>query len=160
MFIDETDVTFQAGDGGHGKNSFYFYKGYKRGPNGGDGGDGGNVYMTVISDHSALIQFMGNKVRKAERGYDGLKDKKSGKNGKYIIVVLPLGSILTDKGNGEIIELNDLNRKVLICKGGRGGRGTFSLLSQRNPGPVAEPGEPGQRKDFKIVLKLIVDYGL
>lgn len=159
MFIDEVNVIFQAGNGATGKASFY--PGWKSGPDGGNGGNGGNIYITVTSDLTALNQFMGVNNRKAENGQPGGTYRKSGKNGHDITSTLPLGSILTDKQTGEVFELNDINQKILICTGGQGGKGTYALRSSSNTTPMkAEPGQPGQKRDLKIILKLIADYGL
>lgn len=159
MFVDEAEVIFQAGNGAPGKASFY--RGYKSGPDGGDGGDGGNLFITVTSDLTILAQFMGNKTRMAESGENGNKCRKRGRNGKDTTVILPLGATLTDQNTGEIIELDDLNKKILLCKAGHGGRGTYALRSPSNTTPQkAEPGTPGQKRNLKIVLKLIADYGL
>ncbi len=159
MFVDEVGVVFKAGDGGNGKASFY--PGDKTGPDGGNGGKGGDIYLALTSDLSALNQFLGNNKRKAEDGKPGRKLRKSGRNGKDITVTLPLGSIITDQETGEVIELNDTGQKILFCKGGRGGKGTHDLASPSNTTPLkAEPGEPGQKRNLKIVLKLIADFGL
>lgn len=159
MFVDEVEVIFQAGNGHPGKASFY--PGWKSGPDGGDGGSGGNIYITVTSDLTLLTQFMGVKKRYAENGQRGGSYRKSGRNGDDITIILPFGSILTDKDTGEVIELSDLQQKILICKGGKGGRGTYALRSPGNTTPLhGEPGQPGQRRNLKIVLKLIADYGL
>ncbi len=158
MFVDEVEVFLQAGNGASGRASFY--PGWKSGPDGGDGGNGGNIYITVTSDLTALSQLMGVKTRKAENGQPGGTYRKSGSNGRDITIILPLGSILTDKDTAEVIELNDIHQKVLICRGGKGGRGTYTLRSPSNTTPIkAEPGKPGQRRNLKIVLKLIADYG-
>lgn len=159
MFIDEVKVILQAGNGASGKASFY--PGWNSGPDGGDGGNGGNIYITVTSDLTALNQFMGVKTRKAENGQSGGTYRKSGRNGSDVTITLPLGSILNDQDTAEVIELSDIHRKVLICKGGRGGRGTYALRSPSNTTPTkGEPGEPGRKRNLKIVLKLIADYGL
>lgn len=159
MFVDEVEVIFKAGDGGAGKASFYPKD--KAGPDGGNGGNGGNLYLTVTSDLTALNQFQGKKTRRAENGQPGRKLRKSGKTGKDFTVSLPLGCILTDQETGEIIELNNLKQKVLICKGGLGGKGTHDLASPSNTTPLkAEPGQPGQKRNLKIVLKLLADCGL
>ncbi|MBI3379712.1 GTPase ObgE [Candidatus Gottesmanbacteria bacterium] len=159
MFIDEVEVTFQAGNGAPGKASFY--PKYKSGPDGGDGGSGGNIYINVTSDLTTLSQFMGVKFRRAEDGQPGGKLRKTGRRGRDSTFILPLGSILTDQNTGELFELNDINQKILLCKGGHGGRGTYNLRSPSNTTPLAgEPGEPGQKRNLKIVLKLIADYGL
>jgi len=159
MFVDEVEVIFQAGDGAAGKASFY--PGWKSGPDGGNGGSGGNIYITVTSDLTTLSQFLGKKTRKGEDGQAGGKYRKSGRNGDDITITLPLGCILTDQDTGDVIELSDINQKVLICKGGKGGKGTYALASPSNTTPLrGEPGEPGQKRNLKIVLKLIADYGL
>lgn len=159
MFIDEIEVVFEAGHGGAGKASFY--PGYKSGPDGGNGGDGGSIYLEVSSDLSLLNQFQGKRLRKAEDGQKGGKFRKSGKNGKDLTILLPLGSVLTDEVTRETIELNELDKKILICYGGKGGRGTRDLASPSNTTPTsAQPGQPGQKRRLQIVLKLIADYGL
>lgn len=159
MFIDEVDVIFQAGNGGPGRASFY--PGYKSGPDGGNGGNGGSIYVTVSSDLSILNQFQGNRIRKAEVGGKGGSNNKYGRNGSDLTVLLPLGSAVTDIETNETIEMDDINKRVLVCRGGFGGRGTKALASPNNTTPIhAEPGKPGQEKKLKIVLKLIADYGL
>ena len=159
MFVDEVEVIFRAGDGAGGRVSFY--PGDKSGPDGGNGGNGGDIYLAVTSDLTALNQFLGIKTREAEDGQAGGKFRKSGGKGKDITITLPLGCFLTDQETGEVIELNDLRQKVLICKGGQGGKGTYALRSPTNTTPLAaEPGKPGQKRNLKIVLKLIADYGL
>lgn len=159
MFVDEVEVIFKAGKGGNGKASFY--PGLKSGPDGGNGGNGGNIYLTVTSDITTLNQFLGVKLRKAEDGKTGGKYRKSGKSGQDLTISLPLGSILTDQETGEVFELNDLRQKLLFCQGGLGGKGTFKLASPQNTTPIkAEPGQPGQQRKLKIVLKLIADFGL
>lgn len=159
MFIDEVEVVFQAGDGGAGRASFF--PGFKTGPDGGNGGQGGNIYLAASSDLSLLQQFQGRKNRIAESGEKGGKNNKYGRNGKDLTILLPLGSAVTNLETKETIEMDDLNKRVLICKGGFGGRGTKALASSRNTTPtVAEPGRPGEIKKLKIVLKLIADFGL
>lgn len=159
MFIDEVEVTFIAGSGGNGKASFY--PGYKSGPNGGNGGNGGHVYISVTSDLTALNQFSGIKTRSAQDGEPGRNYRKTGRNGEDITITLPLGTMLIDKNTNEVIELDNINRKFLVCSGGLGGKGTYALASPSNTTPLkAEPGSPGQKRHMKLVLKLIADYGL
>ena len=159
MLVDEVEVIFLAGDGAGGKVSFY--PGDKSGPDGGNGGNGGDIYLAVTSDLTALNQFLGIKTREAEDGQAGGNFRKSGRKGKDITITLPLGCFFTDQETGEVIELNDIRQKVLICKGGQGGKGSYALRSSINTTPLAaEPGKPGQKRNLKIVLKLIADYGL
>jgi len=159
MFIDEVDVTFQAGNGANGKASFY--PGHKSGPNGGNGGSGGSIYLMVTSNLMALNQFLGSKIRMAQNGEIGGTYRKAGRNGRDFTLTLPLGSILTDRNTKEVFELTDVNQKLLICKGGLGGRGTYDLRSPSNTTPLrGERGKKGQKRKLQIVLKLIADYGL
>lgn len=159
MFIDEIEVTFAGGNGGAGKASFY--PGFKSGPNGGNGGNGGNMYVSATSDLTTLNQFSSNKFIKAEDGIMGQSYKKTGRNGKNKTILLPVGSQLTDKITKEVIELNQIGQIILICKGGRGGRGTYALASPSNTTPTrGEQGQLGEERHFFIELKLIADYGL
>lgn len=159
MFVDQVEITFHAGAGGDGKSSFY--PKYGAGPDGGTGGKGGDVYIRVTSDLTALSQFLGRKERRAQNGQPGAKLRKSGKNGSSIIITLPIGCILTDLDTKEVFELNDLHQNILICKGGNGGLGTYALASPSNTTPLhGQPGNPGQKRNLEIILKLIADYGL
>lgn len=159
MFVDEVVVTFMAGDGGNGKASFF--PGYKSGPNGGNGGNGGNLYVSSTSDLTVLNHFTQNKVIRAENGENGHVNRKSGKSGKDITVLLPLGSEITDLNTGEVFVLGSKNQTMLFCRRGIGGRGTYELRSPSNTTPLhGEAGTKGQIRRVKIVLKLIADYGL
>lgn len=159
MFVDEVEVTFKAGDGGHGKASFF--PGYKSGPNGGDGGNGGNMWIASSPDLTLLNLLAGKKTIKAENGEDGFINRKTGKSGRDKTVVLPIGSIITDLDTGDVIELTAKNEKILLCKRGMGGRGTYALRSPSNTTPLhGEPGTKGQVRHVRITLKIIADYGL
>ena len=159
MLIDDVSIEVTAGHGGAGKVSFG--KGMRSGPDGGNGGKGGNAYITVTSNLFALNQFSRNKHIRAEDGQAGGVNRKSGRDGKDIELKLPVGSILTDLESGQEIELTDLNQKILICRGGLGGRGNFELRSSRNTTPMrAQKGLPGETKQFKILLKFLAHYGL
>lgn len=159
MFIDEVEITCIAGRGGDGKTSFL--PGYKVIPNGGNGGRGGDIYVITSPDVTLLSQLTGNKKIKAEDGKRGEIHKRTGKIGKTTTIYLPIGSLITEKNTGETIELTTLNQKLLLCKGGEGGKGTWELRTTdfRNKFP-AEPGHPGEKKELRIVVKLTADYGL
>lgn len=159
MFIDEVEVKFIAGHGGKGKVSFY--PGFKSGPDGGNGGRGGDIYLEATSDLTALKQFSAKKTITAENGEAGMNNRKFGKDGFDSLIYLPVGSFLKEKITGEVVELNHPGEKVLICKGGLGGRGNFEFKSPRNTTPeYAQPGLAGEEKQFEIVLKLTADFGL
>lgn len=159
MIIDEAEVTFRAGHGGPGKVSFF--PGKKSGPDGGNGGRGGDIYLKVTSDLTALNQFTREKFLRAEDGESGGSNRRSGKDGKDLEILMPVGTSLIDKNTNGEIELSDLNQRILICKGGIGGRGNFELKSSRRTTPMfAQKGLPGEEKHFIVVLKLIADFGL
>lgn len=156
MLIDEVEITIKAGHGGAGKVSFD-----TRGPDGGNGGRGGDVLITVTSDLKALNQFSGEKYVEATDGNAGTKKRSSGKKGDDRELVLPIGCTLTEVDTGETVELTNLEQRIVICKGGLGGRGNFEFKSSKNRSPsYAQPGRPGECKKFKIVLRFIADFGL
>lgn len=159
MFTDEVEVSFQAGNGGSGRASFYPPP--MRGPDGGNGGKGGDVFLTVTKDTQELSKFASKHLWEAEKGQRGEDFKKTGRNGKDLIISIPTGSLLINTDTNEQFELIDLNEPILICKGGDGGRGNFEFRSSTNTTPkYSEPGFPGEKKHFKIILRLIADYGL
>ncbi|MCL5784748.1 MAG: GTPase ObgE [Patescibacteria group bacterium] len=162
MLIDEVDdVIFKAGHGGAGKVSFVPSRTQKGGPDGGNGGRGGDVWIRVTSDTFALNQFSKSKLLEAENGEMGGKNKKSGSNGHDLEIALPLGTLVVDKDSGEEIDLNSLDQRILISKGGLGGRGNAELANSRNTTPkYAQHGLPGEERHLKLVLKLIADFGL
>ncbi|QQS38505.1 GTPase ObgE [Candidatus Woesebacteria bacterium] len=157
--IDETHIILKAGDGGEGAVSFG--KHAKSGPDGGNGGDGGNIYITTSSDLTLLSQFQGKRIITAEFGYHGSKDKKAGRKGNDIIVSLPVGSLIVDQDTNEEYELEKVGETFLFCNGGIGGIGNFDLRSSRNTTPKNTiPATKGQKRQVKIVLRYIADYGL
>lgn len=158
MLVDEVEITIQAGKGGPGRVSFYAKSG--GGPNGGNGGKGGDVYMKVISDLYALGKFLSHPECKAENGQPGGDNKKSGADGKDLILIVPVGTTLIDQAGHEI-ELNDLNKELLLAKGGLGGKGNSFFKSPANTTPkYAQPGLHGEKKKLILKLKLIADFGL
>lgn len=159
MLVDEAEVTLKGGHGGPGRVSFN--PGRFGGPSGGNGGKGGDVYVTVTSDLTALNQFTHQIEFEAESGKPGDSNKKSGSNGRDLEIQMPIGTTLIDQRDGEIIDLDSLHEKVLISKGGLGGRGNWVFRSPTNTTPkYAQPGLRGQERNFKVILKLIADFGL
>lgn len=159
MLVDEIDVAIVAGHGGPGKVSFG--RMFHSGPDGGNGGKGGDVYISVTSDLHALNHYVQHPHIKALDGQPGKSNRAFGKDAPDITISLPIGSGLHDLDTGENIELNDLQQKILICRGGLGGRGNYEFKSGTNINPdYAQPGLPGEEKHFHVVLKFIAEYGL
>jgi GTPase len=159
MLVDEIDLIFKAGHGGAGKVSFG--PGKYSGPDGGNGGRGGDIIIKVTSDQTALNRFIGKTILEADNGVMGESNKRFGRDGKDLTVVLPIGTVLVNKQTGEEIELSDLSQEFVLCKGGLGGKGNAEFASASRTTPkFAQPGLEGEIKDLKIILKLIADFGL
>lgn len=159
MFIDELKIAVKAGKGGPGKVSFH--PGLKAGPDGGNGGRGGDVYIQATSDITALNQFSQNKSLSAEDGHMGENNLRSGKDGLDLVLKLPIGSLITIQPSGEQLEIINIGQKILLCKGGLGGRGNFELRSSRVTTPIhAQKGLPGKAAQLDITLRLIANFGL
>lgn len=159
MLIDEVQVLLKGGHGGPGRVSFN--PGRRKGPNGGNGGKGGDIYITVTSDLSALNQFSKTKTIEAPNGEMGGIYQKSGKDATDLEIKMPIGTEILDLKTEEKIELNDLNQRILICKGGLGGRGNFEFKSSKNTTPMyAQKGLTGDARELKLILKFLADFGL
>ena len=111
MFIDEVDITVQAGHGGAGIVSFGKKMG--SGPDGGNGGKGGSVYFSAVNDITLLTQFTTQSSFEADYGYPGDKNRKSGKDGDDLVINLPVGTTIIDKKTKEIKSISDA---IIICR--------------------------------------------
>ena len=163
MFFDIVKLYLKAGNGGNGAISFLQDKiTIKGGPDGGDGGNGGNIYLVGVSDRSSLSDFLGKSHFSAENGRDGRKGNKTGKTGKDIIINVPVGTVIKDADTNEVIvDIVKAGQKVLIAKGGKGGKGnaSFATPTQRTP-KIAEKGKKGDYREIILDLKLFADVGL
>ena len=162
MLVDEVHILVKAGNGGNGSASFIRNSQTARGgPDGGNGGIGGSVYIQGINDIDALQTFRYNKKARAEDGVNGGKNKLFGRNGKDLIIKVPLGTLVIDVSSKSTFEVIDETTKHLIARGGKGGRGNNEFKSATNQAPkFAEKGESGEDKKIKLELKLIADVGL
>lgn len=159
MFVDELILKVEAGHGGHGKVSFR--RPPNRGPDGGNGGKGGSIYIQPTSDIMRLGRFSRNTNIKADNGEVGQRSTKFGKDALDKTVTLPVGSFIEVLEDGTIFEITPETDTFLIAEGGLGGRGNHEFRSPTNTTPMeSEPGEKGEKKTLKILLKLIADYGL
>jgi len=162
MFIDELKIFIKAGDGGNGVERWRHEKGREfGGPSGGNGGSGADVYVVGVRDINLLAKYKHKKEFIAQDGEDGKKNSLHGYDGKDMLIELPAGSVITNHETGEKFSLDNEGQKILILKGGHGGRGNESFKSSTNIRPKEwTPGQKGQQAEFSIELELIVDVGL
>jgi GTP-binding protein len=163
MFIDYAKIFIKSGDGGNGCVSFRREKFVPRGgPNGGDGGNGGNVVFRASANLSTLLDYRYNKFFRAKRGEHGQGGDKTGKNGKDIIVKVPMGTVVKNALTGETIaELLEDKQEIIVLEGGMGGRGNVHFKSSTNQAPrIADKGRKGEEVEVILELKLIADVGL
>lgn len=159
MFIDEVEISFKAGNGGPGKVSFF--PGKHSGPDGGNGGFGGDFYIKASSNITNLNNFLGKHVISAPDGVPGGSNNRAGSKGDDLEVNLPIGTLLIDTVTGEKLELSQENQKILLCIGGKGGKGNSEFKSSSNTAPhYAQKGLRGQKRNFKVIVRMIADFGL
>jgi GTPase len=160
MLTDEVKIKVHAGKGGDGVVAFNKTK-MSLGPTGGKGGKGGNVYFEGVSDLTKLNRYKSKIDYYAENGNNGARDKSTGRDGRDIVLGVPVGSVLKNLNTEEIFDITEVGQKVLAAKGGLGGRGNFYFRSPSNTSPQEfEKGKPGQEFEFFIELRLIAKIGL
>src|ERR1700736_1163816 len=171
QFIDEATIMVAAGKGGDGivawRREKYVPKG---GPAGGDGGRGGDVVLLADPELGTLVDFRFKKQFAAELGRTGMKSNKSGKAGDDLIVRVPVGTLVTrteidaegNRGHSRLFaDLSTPNERVRVAKGGRGGLGNQHFATAARQAPrFAYNGEPGERCELKLELKLLADAGI
>ena len=163
MFTDQVEIHIRSGKGGDGMVHFRREKFIPRGgPDGGDGGRGGDVIFEVKHTLNTLSSFRQNQKFKAEDGFKGGPSQMSGRAGKDLIIHIPPGTIIFDAETDAIIgDLTLPDQRLLVCKGGRGGRGNQHFATSRNQAPrTAERGAPHEERRLRLELKLIADIGL
>ena len=167
MFVDEVDIHVAAGHGGKGCLSFRREKFVPRGgPDGGDGGHGGSVFIVATPTKNTLVDFRYHPEFEAKRGAHGQGANKTGHGGADLDIPVPVGTLVFEKSadSDELIPMADLTeegQRVLVAKGGRGGRGNARFVSSTNRAPRrTEPGEDGEQRFIRLQLKLIADVGL
>ncbi len=158
MFVDEAEIQVEAGHGGPGKVSFFANK---SGPSGGNGGRGGDVYAIVNTNLSSLKRYVEKTKFKAENGLPGQSNRKEGLAGDDLYLQVPIGTTIIDLDTSQETELSVQNPQVFLCHGGIGGRGNDAFKTSTFQTPrTAEPGKPGKVRRFKLIQKLIADFGL
>jgi GTP-binding protein len=167
VFVDEVDIHVQAGSGGAGCLSFRREKFVPRGgPDGGDGGGGGSIFIVATPTKNTLVDFRFHPEFKARRGQHGQGSNRTGQTADDLEIAVPVGTLVFEKNPGErelrlLGDLAEEGQRVLVAKGGRGGRGNARFVSSTNRAPRrTEPGEEGEERQLRLQLKLIADVGL
>ncbi len=162
-FVDEAEITVEAGKGGNGCLSFrrekYIEKG---GPDGGDGGNGGSVYLEADDALNTLVDFRFQPRYRADSGQPGQGKNCTGKSANDLVTRVPVGTSIVDVNTEELIaDLSVPGQKVIVAKGGYKGLGNTRFKSSTNRAPrKTTKGSPGETRVLQLQLKLVADVGL
>jgi GTP-binding protein len=162
MFHDRARIRVQAGRGGHGALSFRREKYVPRGgPDGGDGGRGGDIVLVADPDLRDLARFQAPRLYKAATGGAGRGARKHGADGSDVELRVPVGTQVVDEAGRVIADLAAPRSRVVIARGGAGGRGNRRFATPTRQAPrFAEVGLPGEEAEFELRLKLLADAAL
>ena len=163
MFIDQATIRVYAGSGGAGAEAFRRETGVPRGgPSGGDGGRGGDVVLVVDPQATTLLDLSYRQHYRAERGQHGEGSNRTGRSGAHLEIPVPPGTVARDADTGETLgELLGAGDRLVVAKGGRGGRGNARFATSTRQAPRHwESGEEGEERQISLELKLIADVGL
>ena len=164
--FDLVEIVVKAGGGGDGVVSFRREKFVPfGGPDGGDGGDGGDVVIMADSGVSNLRIFEHKRFYRATDGKNGKGKKKHGKKGENLILIVPVGTVVSHKtqigGDDVIADLELLGQQIVVARGGKGGLGNTHFASSINQAPlIAQKGEAGEEYSLILELRLIADVGI
>lgn len=163
MFADTATIFISSGNGGDG------HVGFRRemfvaagGPNGGDGGRGGDLIFEVDEGLNTLNEFRYVRKYRAEDGQNGGNNNCSGRDGEDMIIHVPEGTVIKEAESGKVIaDMSHENRRVVVLKGGRGGKGNQHYATPTMQVPkYAQPGQKGRELNVILELKVIADVGL
>jgi GTP-binding protein len=162
MFFDVARIHVKGGDGGDGcmamRREYCVEYG---GPSGGNGGHGGHVFLECDHNLNTLAGLRHKIHHKAHDGTNGRGDSRHGYKGEDTVIYVPPGSIVRDQSGALAGELNNHGDRMMVARGGKGGRGNEYFKTPRHNAPLfAEKGEVGCERWIGIELKLIADVGL
>jgi GTP-binding protein len=170
MFADRARILVAAGAGGDGSASFRREAHVPRGgPDGGDGGDGGDVVLEAEAGMTSLAELRRRRHVRAVAGGRGGRRRSHGRNGTDAVVLVPPGTVarISSRQEGSDVEAADLGEllapgdRLVVARGGRGGRGNVHFVSPTHRAPTHyEKGQPGEERWIDLELKLIADIGL
>ncbi len=162
-FVDYVKIFCRSGHGGAGSAHFRREKFVAfGGPDGGDGGRGASIILRGNRQYWTLIHLKYQRHIFAEDGQSGSGARSSGRDGKDIVIDVPLGTVARDAESGEVVcEVTEDGEQQVLLAGGRGGLGNWHFKSATNQAPrYAQPGEEGREGAFILELKLLADVGL
>ena len=163
MFVDRAKIYIKSGKGGNGCVSFrrepFVPEG---GPDGGDGGKGGDIVFEADRNLRTLMDFRYKKKYEAENGQDGMKKKKFGKNGRDLVIKVPMGTVVIDEETGLVMkDLTEDGQRFVAAKGGKGGKGNTNFKNSVRQAPnFAEAGGFAKERTVILEMKMIADVGL
>ena len=162
-FVDEVSIRVFSGKGGKGCVGFRREKYIPRGgPDGGDGGKGGDVSIRATARLRTLLDLKYQKENRAKNGEAGKGKNCHGKDGSNLIIPVPIGTLITDVVDGEVLaDLVEDGQEYVTARGGRGGRGNAHFASATRQAPrFSQPGEEGEEGELRLELKLLADVGI
>jgi len=163
MFLDQVEITVEAGKGGDGCVSFRRERYIPRGgPDGGDGGNGGSIIMVAEEGVDSLI-FLGHKPNwKADKGNPGEGNNRHGKSAKNLTLRVPPGTTIYDcKEDIVLKDMTVAGESVVVARGGKGGKGNTRFKSSTHQTPRERTrGTDGEERRLRLELKVIADVGL
>ena len=162
-FLDQAKIFIRSGSGGAGAVSFRREKFVEYGgPDGGDGGKGGDIIFEAVDGLNTLIDFRYAQHFKAQRGKGGAGKNRTGGGGEDLVVKVPVGTqVFEDDQETLLADLTEVGQRIVLLKGGDGGRGNASYKSSTNRAPRQHgPGWPGEERYVWLRLKLLADVGL
>lgn len=163
MFADRAKIFIRSGKGGDGHVSFrrelFVPNG---GPDGGDGGKGGDIIFEVDEGLNTLNDYRHKTKYCAQPGEEGGKKRCHGKNGTDLILKVPEGTLIKDAESGKVIaDMSGDNKRQIVLKGGRGGKGNMNYATATMQVPkYAQPGQSAKELWVQLELKVIADVGL
>ncbi len=164
QFLDQAKIFLASGTGGDGSVSFRREKFVEYGgPDGGDGGKGGDIIFECVDGLNTLIDFRYSQHFKAPRGAHGMGRNRTGPGGDDLVIKVPVGTqILADDDDRTLIaDLTRIGERVVLLKGGDGGKGNDHYKTSTNRAPRQfQPGFPGRDMWVWLRLKLLADVGL
>ncbi|HZN86164.1 MAG TPA: GTPase ObgE [Burkholderiales bacterium] len=162
-FIDEANIEVHAGKGGDGSAAFRRERYVPRGgPSGGDGGRGGSVWAVADRNINTLIDYRFARIHRAEHGDAGHGSDQYGRGGRDVELRVPVGTLVRDAGNGELIaDLARDGERAQLARGGQGGLGNLHFKSSTNRAPRQfTRGLPGESRKLALELRVLADVGL